>query len=500
MPDREYWRRRFTALEEAIERMAKKGADDLDRIYREASASIERDISRWYQRFADNNGLTMAEARRRLNTRELKEFRWTVEDYIRAGAENAVDQRWMKELENAAARVHISRLEALQIELQQHIEILSGGKIDRLDALARSAYTDGYYQTAFEVQRGIGVGWELAGIDARRLDRVLAKPWAADGLTFRDRCWTDQIKLISTLQSELAHALIRGDPPDRAIKVVSNALGVSRSKAGRLVMTESAFFASAAQRDCFADLGVEQYEIVETLDSHCCSECGEMDGQVLPMTVFEAGVTAPPFHPFCRGCTAPYFDDEAVGVRPARGADGKTFEVPSNMTYRQWRERALKPGLTTPPKANTIELTDQQRRALNEYISSGSYRINAALRAGVSPSAQQQELIRTLDEALERIPVYEGMVYRSVCSDMIADMDEFWAAHAAGTRVTYAAYTSSGTKTYDESMDIQMVIHSKTGRDIRGYNPGENEILFPRNASFRVVKVEGNTIFMEEIW
>ena len=131
----------------------------------------------------------------------------------------------------------------------------------------------------------------------------------------------------------------------------------------------------------------------------------------------------------------------------------------------------VKAGIDDAPESQYNKLTDQQRRALNEYISSGSYRINAALRAGVSPSAQQQELIRSLDEALERIPVYEGMVYRSVCSDMIADMDEFWAAHTAGTRVTYAAYTSSGTKIYDESMDIQMVIHSKTGRDIRGYNP-----------------------------
>ncbi len=39
---------------------------------------------------------------------------------------------------------------------------------------------------------------------------------------------------------------------------------LSKSQAGRLVMTESAAFANEARKDCFKDLGVERYVIVET--------------------------------------------------------------------------------------------------------------------------------------------------------------------------------------------------------------------------------------------
>ena len=48
---------------------------------------------------------------------DLKEFKWDVHDYIRYGEENAVSQAWMKELENASARFHITRFEALKQRL-----------------------------------------------------------------------------------------------------------------------------------------------------------------------------------------------------------------------------------------------------------------------------------------------------------------------------------------------------------------------------------------------
>ena len=49
------------------------------------------------------------------------------------------------------------------------------------------------------------------------------------------------------------------------------------------------------------------------------------------MKDYEAGVTVPPFHVYCRTTTVPYFDDEFnVGERAARDPEtGKTYYVPS---------------------------------------------------------------------------------------------------------------------------------------------------------------------------
>jgi SPP1 gp7 family putative phage head morphogenesis protein len=133
--------------------------------------------------------------------------------------------------------------------------------------------------------------------------------------------------------------IIRGEAPDRAITAISKQFDVSRAKAGRLVMTESAAFSSAGQKDCFEDLGVEQYQIIASLDRDTCDICGAMDLKVFKMSEYQVGLTANPFHPWCRCCTAPYFEDMAgVGQRYARDAvTGESFTVPKGMTYEQWK-------------------------------------------------------------------------------------------------------------------------------------------------------------------
>lgn len=86
----------------------------------------------------------------------------------------------------------------------------------------------------------------------------------------------------------------------------------------------------------YKDLDVEMVEIIETLDSHTCSICGGLDGTVIPISQYEPGVTVPPFHPNCRGTTAPAIDPKYAGERAARNADGDVYYVPANMKYADW--------------------------------------------------------------------------------------------------------------------------------------------------------------------
>lgn len=337
MNNSDYWKKRFEILEQSAVSKGASYYSSLEKEYREASRRIESEISTWYTRFATNNGISLSEARKVLNSSELAEFRWTVQDYIKFGEENALNGQWMKQLENASARVHISRLEALKVQMQQQIEVLYGNQTDGIDALARKIYSDGYYHTAFEIQRGFNVGWDLQGLNEKQLERVLNKPWTADNQTFRDKCWKQKTDLVSTVSTELTQAIMRGDSPDKAIKTISEKFNVAKNKAGRLVMTESAYFASEAQKNCFNELDVEKFEIVATLDSHTSELCQSLDGQVFDMKDYQAGVTAPPFHPWCRTTTVPYFEDNYT-ERAARDAEGNTYYVPSTMTYKDWKK------------------------------------------------------------------------------------------------------------------------------------------------------------------
>ena len=335
----EYWQERFRQMEESQHDTSVRTVQEIEQEFRRAEQALDGKINAWYQRFAANNGISMVDARRLLNSDELEEFRWDVQDYIKYGRENGINQQWAKQLENASAKVHISRLEALKVQTQQEIEKLYGNYHDSIDEHIANLYTSGYYHTAYEVQRGIGVGWQMQSFNPEKVNDIIHKPWAVDGRNFSERIWTDKTKLINNMHDSLTRMCITGESPDRAIREISQNMKVSRSQAARIVQTESAAFSAKAQETCFSDLDVEEFEVVETLDSHTCPTCGEMDGKHFPMKDYKIGVTVPPFHPNCRGCTCPYFNDEfTTGERVARGADGKKYYVPENTTYEEWKK------------------------------------------------------------------------------------------------------------------------------------------------------------------
>lgn len=336
-----YWRRRFELLEDAQTRKAESYYRDLEKAYIQTMRSIEADILKWYNRFAANNEITLDEAKRLLKSDELKEFLWTVEEYIEYGQKNAINQQWMKQLENASARVHISRLESLRIQLQQHIEKLYSGQIEGFERLMKEIYQEQYYHAIFEAQKAFNVGFTLQTLDERVLTKVISKPWTADNLTFSARIWRDKNLLLDTLHKELIQAFARGEGPDRVISVIQKKMNTSRANAARLVYTEQAFFSASAQKEAFRELDVERYEIVATLDSRTSEICQSMDGKVFKMSDFEPGITAPPFHPRCRSVTVPYFND-MDSERFARSADGKVEYVPANITYKEWKEKFIK--------------------------------------------------------------------------------------------------------------------------------------------------------------
>ena len=344
MKNAEYWAGRFKDLEEAEHRKGVKAVADIDQMYDRAIKDVESKIRVWYQRFADNNNITLAEAKKWLDKDALKELKWDIKEYIKYGKQNEVDQLWMKELENASAKVHISRLQALELQIRQSLEKVTADQLGETTGTMEDVYRTAYYHTAYEIDKGFGVGTDVGRIDQASIDRIINKPWAPDGKNFSDRIWENKNKLLSTIHQELTRGILTGVDPQKTIDAVAKKMNTSKHNAGRLVMTEEAYFSSLGQRDMFADLDVEKYEIVATLDSHTSEICQQMDGQVFKLSEYEAGVTAPPFHVYCRSTTAPWFDDDfgIPGERVARDEDGNREYVPADMTYKEWEKKFVK--------------------------------------------------------------------------------------------------------------------------------------------------------------
>lgn len=339
MKNSDYWRKRFQQLEETQYLQGEEYCKVLREQFRIAANSIQADIEKWYYRLAENNNISYLAAKKFLTTSQRKEFQWTLEEYIKYGQENALNQKWVKELENASAKYHISYLEAMKLQIQQEAEKLFMEYENGTAGLLGKVYTDSFYHSAYEIAKGTGVGTNFHALNATQIEKVLKRPWAVDGANYSDRIWKNKEKLLNTLNTELAQNIIRGNSFHDISRRIAKQMDAGMKQAMRLIQTEEAAIAASSQEDCYMELGIEEFEVVETLDSRTCEFCAYMDGKHFPMKEYKIGTTVPPFHPNCRGCTCPYFNDEFTAHEKwiARGEDGRNYYVSGNMTYKEWK-------------------------------------------------------------------------------------------------------------------------------------------------------------------
>lgn len=358
----EYWQERFARLEKATHLSAEGYVEELDKQYKLANKSIKDKLASFYAQFADSEGISLAAAKKLLTDDQLAEFHMSVEEYIKMGeGPNNMDPDVQKKLERASIKYRVTRLEAIDTELAAELEQLRLKNQDIAYSAVSNAYRERYYRSIYEIQKGIGVGSTFSKVDESRLHTILDETWVGDGLNFSDRIWKNKNTLYNELSNNLSQALILGQGYSETSEKFQQRMGTSFSNAARVIVTESAYYASAAQEESFKDLGVEKYEIVATLD-HVTSEiCRYMDGKVFKMSEFKAGVTAPPFHPNCRTSTCPHFDDSdlegyTVGERAARNdPEESTYYVPADLNYDEWYDQYVLKS-STPAKSDKVDL------------------------------------------------------------------------------------------------------------------------------------------------
>lgn len=370
MKNSDYWQKRGELTQNILLQKADSFIDDMERSYKEAYNSIENEINVFFQRFAVNEGLSMNDAKKLLNSKEVEKFKMTVEEYIKKGQENAISDMWRKELESASNLYRIDRLKSLQIQINQQIEMLSAYKNIGTEKTLKDIFEESYYRNIFDVQQFLGYGKAFEILDTKTINSAIIKPWTYDGETFSKRIWKDNNKLKYSLDKILTQGIIRGSPPDKISKAIAKEMNTSLSNAKRLVLTETAVFSAKGRDKSYQELNVDEIEFVASLDEKTCAECGGMDGKHYPRSSGEIGKNLPPLHPYCRCTTAPYFDDEFTEgeERFARDEKGNGYYVPSDMTFKEWHSKYVIPNIKEPkfiPIRNIDEINDDIIKRLN---------------------------------------------------------------------------------------------------------------------------------------
>lgn len=335
----EYWRERQLALEELTYAGSIEAAARIKAEYNDAMRAIDREFAAWYHRYADAEGITYAEAKRRLSPEEIESLQMDVEEYIQKGRLLQFSPEFQAELEAASTAHHVDRLRDLQIRTRYRIEVATGMEMKTSRKALEDAYKERYFREAYEIQLSRRGGERVVESHvAKQLRQVLKRPWTTDRRSFSERIWDNRARLVNSVLTELTQGIIAGRSMEDISKALEARMGAGFSNAYRLVRTETAHFAEEATYDCYRDLAVERYQILATLDDRTSEICQDMDGQVFKLSDKQEGLTYPPFHPNCRTTTVPADEIDSDETRLARGADGRWHTIPASMTYKQWRE------------------------------------------------------------------------------------------------------------------------------------------------------------------
>ncbi len=489
------WRQRSEWIEDAKTRVLQntKRADNAVRelifLYDEAAYNVEKEINAMFARFARDNGLTEAQASQLLSGKEYSTWRKSVQEYMAAASGPARDSKAMLELNTLAMKSRISRKERLLANIYQNMIDLAEDSNVTLEKLLGDMLKVNYCESCFSIQQGIGMGFHVAKIDDKLLRTVLNHPWSERN--FSKAVWGACDHLSALVKREITLGFIQGSGVQKMAKAIDDVMDKGRYNAERLVRTECKYFANQGELMAYKENGIKRYRFIGGTEGSGGCTCTELNGRTFAVEEAEAGINFPPIHPNCLCIVVADFGDKGMFNRRIDAEP-----LPENIKFREWKEKYV----DGPAQSGIIPLTNSEKRALKAYISSDSYKINDKLRKGAHLTTKDRQLIENLDRALDKMPEVQGTIYRSLSKGLeIDDVDAFVAGHVVGVPMTFPSYISASTAVYDESMEIQYVIVSKHGKDITNLNAKEQEVLFRRGSWFMPTRIEGHTIYMEEV-
>lgn len=294
MNSRTYWAIRETRNRNKNKREEKQYDKEVEKIYQNMIDEINKEINGFYSRYATKEGITMAEAKKRVAKIDMEEYERKAKKYVK---EKNFSEQANTEMRLYNLTMKINRLEMLKARIG--LEMVSG--FDELQKYYDEILTK---RTLDEFERKAGILGKSVS-DPRKAAEVIVNA-SFKNATFYDRIWMYQGMLKSELDKLLQTGLIQGQNPRVLARHLKERFGVSQYNAERLMRTEMARVQSEASKRSMEENGFEEYEFMA--EGTACPICRALDGKHFRVKDMLPGTNAAPMHPNCRCDVTPYID------------------------------------------------------------------------------------------------------------------------------------------------------------------------------------------------
>lgn len=294
-----YWEERAKEIIKEETLSDKEISDEIERIVNEMIDDIEKEIAKFYARYATSEGISMSEARKKVDAFDVVKFANQAKQYVNTRDFSNVAN---KELRAYNTKMYVSREKLLKAQ----IGLLVTYTYAKLESQMHNYMESAYYR-ALKQQAGIlGDTLQVTSTDVKAI--VLA-PF--QNSNWSRRLWRDMRKTRIQVQRAVTHIIIRGRHPYEFVKELRKESGNSTYEIRRLLITETARVQTiATKQHMLENQGPDaEYKYVAKLDGKTTKTCRGLNGKVFKVKDMKPGVNAPPMHPFCRSSVVPYVGD-----------------------------------------------------------------------------------------------------------------------------------------------------------------------------------------------
>lgn len=288
----EYWAKREATRIKERQKLDAKTVRKIVRNQEKAYNDIEQQINAFYAKYADSEGISWADAKKRIDRAQSKSLQVTVEDMAKRATGNKDAEAKIK-LYNAAKNVN--RYSQLLAGIGLRITEMS---LDD-ELLIKDTLMQAFREEVNYLKKVYP--FKALGYNDRYAEKIVYATF--HNATFSDRIWSDHDALKSKLDSTLRTMLTRGENPRKYSREFKKAFDVSKSDAERLLLTESARVQSETMMDAYEDMGFAKGKWITESDP--CDICKSLKGEVKPIKDLRELL---PRHPRCRCSVAPYQD------------------------------------------------------------------------------------------------------------------------------------------------------------------------------------------------
>lgn len=331
-----YWAKRSVEREAEWSKKSRETIEkELIAQYERSAQNIKADIERLYGKFSMENGISISEARKLIDSKEFYIWRKDMQDYI-AEYQATGNPKLLLEMNTLAMRSRISRLDKLYGDTLRELDKLGQASDKTITGFLKESYKDSRLKNAYDLAKK-GQGPLSVAVDNKHIESVLRNPWS--GKNYSQRIWKNSENLAKTIQDTIVNGVHRGVSVNKMAKEVQERMDMAKHDAVRLVRTEMNYVLNQGALDAIKDAKMKYYKFIATLDKRTSTVCREHDGKIYNVADAETGTNVPPLHPHCRSTIAASLkgSPSTKGSRIAKNENGTYQRVPRNMNYNDWK-------------------------------------------------------------------------------------------------------------------------------------------------------------------